>query len=125
MGIEKKTLSAAIKQVRRDRGLTQSQLAESAGLSRGGKSLALVEQGRRSVSVKTLNALAEALDIPPACLAILGSRSIGTDKAATGFMRNLQKVISAVISAQTAVQTGPKQIAAKSGRARNRANAAV
>ena len=41
MGIEKKTLGAAIKQVRQARGLTQAQLAESAGLSRGGKSIAL------------------------------------------------------------------------------------
>ena len=100
MSIEKETLGAAIKQVRLARGLTQVQLAEAAGLSKGGNSIALIEQGKRFVSVDTLNELANALDVPPACLAILGSQKIGTNKAATEFMHSLQQVISAVILAQ-------------------------
>lgn len=106
MAIEKETLGAAIKQVRLARGLTQVQLAEAAGLSKGGNSIALIEQGNRFVSVDTLNALADALDVPAACLAILGSRKIGTNKAATDFMHSLQRVITAVIEAQDAMQSG-------------------
>ncbi|MBX3414182.1 MAG: helix-turn-helix transcriptional regulator [Pirellulales bacterium] len=106
MAIEKETLGAAIKRVRLARGLTQVQLAETAGLSKGGNSIALIEQGKRFVSVDTLNALAEALDVPVACLAILGSRKIGTNKAATDFMHSLQKVISTVIAAQESAERG-------------------
>ncbi|HEY5313385.1 MAG TPA: helix-turn-helix transcriptional regulator [Pirellulales bacterium] len=105
MAIRKEALGAAIKRVRRVRGLTQVQLAEAAGLSKGGNSIALIEQGRRFVSVATLNALADALDVPAACLAILGSRKIGTNKAATDFVHSLQKVISAVMDAQEAAQS--------------------
>jgi transcriptional regulator with XRE-family HTH domain len=108
MGIEKETLGAAIKQVRLSRGMTQVQLAEATGLSKGGNSIALIEQGKRFVSVETLNALADALDVPAACLAILGSESIGTNKAATDFMHSLQKVISTVIQAQETMQGAAK-----------------
>jgi transcriptional regulator with XRE-family HTH domain len=100
MSLEKETLGAAIKQVRLARGLTQVQLAALAGLSKGGNSIALIEQGKRFVSVDTLNELADALDVPPACLALLGSQKIKTNKAATEFMQRLQQVISAVIRAQ-------------------------
>jgi hypothetical protein len=54
-----------------------------------------------------LNALAEALDIPPACLAILGSRSIGRDKVATQFMKELQRLISSVLLAQKKLGAKP------------------
>lgn len=117
MTIEKETLGAAIKRVRLARGLTQVQLAEAAGLSKGGNSVALIEQGKRFVSVATLNALADALDVPAACLAILGSQKIGTNKAATDFMHSLQKVISAVIHAQEAMPDNAKGQPNKSTRA--------
>ena len=104
MAIEKETLGRAIKQVRLARGLTQVQLAQAARLSKGGNSIALIEQGKRFVSVDTLNVIADALEVPAACLAILGSRRIGTNKAATDFMNSLQRVISAVIHAQEAPQ---------------------
>lgn len=119
MAIEKQSLGAAIKRVRLARGLTQVQLAEAAGLSKGGNSIALIEQGKRFVSVDTLDLLAEALDVPVACLAILGSRKIGTNKAATDFMHSLQKVISAVIAAQESTEPAgnnkqvPTRVAAK------------
>jgi transcriptional regulator with XRE-family HTH domain len=117
MAIRKETLGAAIRRVRLARGLTQVELAGAAGLSKGGNSIALIEQGKRFVSVDTLNALADALDVPAACLAILGSRKIGTNKAATEFMQSLQKVITAVIDAQEAAQDGGKVERKKAGRA--------
>src|SRR5438552_1065170 len=101
MAIEKDSLGAAIKQVRLIRGMTQIELAKAAGLSDGGKSVALIEQGRRSVSMDTLNSIADALSIPPACLAVLGSTKIGDNKAATALMKSLQKLISAVILAES------------------------
>ena len=100
MAIQKEMLGAAVKRVRLARGMTQVELAEAAGLSKGGNSIALIEQGKRFVSVDTLNALADALDVPAACLAILGSRKFGSNKAAADFLHSLQKVISAVIDAQ-------------------------
>ncbi|HEX4131059.1 MAG TPA: helix-turn-helix transcriptional regulator [Pirellulales bacterium] len=120
MSIEKEMLGAAIKRVRLARGLTQVQLAEAAGLSKGGNSIALIEQGRRFVSVDTLNALADALEVPAACLAILGSEKIGTNKAATEFMQSLQKVIRAVIDAQEATDHGSTKKRAKTMRTKAR-----
>jgi transcriptional regulator with XRE-family HTH domain len=96
MAIDNKLLGAAIKRVRMARGLTQAQLAEAAHLS----SIALVEQGRRSVSLDSLNALAKALDIPSACLAVLGTRSTSGNKASADFVESLQQLISAVVLAQ-------------------------
>jgi transcriptional regulator with XRE-family HTH domain len=61
MTIEKSTLGAAIRQVRLARGLTQTGLAKATGLSASGKSIALIEQGRRSVSVDTLNLIAKSV----------------------------------------------------------------
>jgi len=108
MSIDKNALGAAIKQVRSARGLTQTALAEAAGLSKSGNSIALIEQGRRFVSVDTLNSLASALDIPPACLAILGSRNSGKNKAASDFMKSLQNLISTVILAEAELRVEEK-----------------
>jgi len=98
MAIDPKTLGAAIKEVRLARGLTQSQLAKQLGFSSGG--VALIEQGKRAVSMSTLNAVANALELPPACLAVLGSRSSGKSKPVADFMEGLKQLISTVIVAQ-------------------------
>jgi transcriptional regulator with XRE-family HTH domain len=97
MAIDAATLGAAIKRVRELRGMTQVELAKDAGLSHGGNSLAMIEQGRRSVSMETLNAIATSLNIPPACLAVLGSNRIDENEAATAFMVDLQKLIAHVL----------------------------
>lgn len=100
MAIDNKMLGAAIKRVRMARGLTQAQLAEAAELS----SIALIEQGRRAVSLDSLNALAKALDMPSACLTVLGTRSTSGNKASADFVESLQDLISAVVLAQTELQ---------------------
>jgi transcriptional regulator with XRE-family HTH domain len=105
MAIDQRTLGAAIKSVRVARGLTQAELATATGFSSGGKSIALVEQGKRFVSMDALNKLARALDIPPGCLAVLGSRSGGKSKAATEFIESLKHLISTIIVAQTELDT--------------------
>jgi transcriptional regulator with XRE-family HTH domain len=107
MGIEKSSLGAAIRQVRLARGMTQVELAKASGLSEGGKSIALIEQGRRSVSMDTLNSLAEALAIPSGCLAILGSTGGAKNKAANELLESLQMLISAVLLAQSTSEDEP------------------
>ena len=100
MTIDKKLLGAAIKQVRTARDLSQVQLAKAAGLSKSGNSVALIERGERFVSLATLNAIAQVLDIPAACLAILGSSQIEGSEGATDLMKSLQSLIAATITAQ-------------------------
>lgn len=110
MAITKETLGSAVKKVRTVRGLTQAELAEAAGFAKSGKSIALIEQGKRSMSVDALNAIADALDIPPACLAILGSTHIGKPKhkTATDFMQSLQHLISTVLLADRSLEMKEK-----------------
>ena len=52
---------------RLERGLTQAQLARAAGMPRS--NLSAVERGEREVTLKTLRALALALDLRPGVLA--------------------------------------------------------
>jgi transcriptional regulator with XRE-family HTH domain len=104
MAIDQRTLGAAIKKVRVARGLTQAELAAATDLSSGGKSIALIEQGKRFVSMETLNRLARALEIPPACLAVLGSESGGDSEAATAFMESLKHLISTIIVARAEIE---------------------
>lgn len=99
MPIEQETLGAAVKSVRMTRGLTQSQLAKRLGFSSGG--IALIEQGKRAVSMSTLNAIAKALDLPPGCLAILGTRNSGKSKPLADFVESLKHAILTLIAAQT------------------------
>jgi transcriptional regulator with XRE-family HTH domain len=56
------TLSGSLKRNRREKGLTQEQLAERSGLSV--VLVAKIEQGTRRSTIDTLAKLAEALDIP-------------------------------------------------------------
>lgn len=100
MAIDKKQLGSAIKQVRNARGISQAELARMAGMSGSGNSVALIERGERFVSLDTLNSLAQALDIPSACLTILGSTQIGGGKEANAFMQSLKGLIASTLFAQ-------------------------
>ena len=61
----------AVKIVRTAHGLTQSDLADR--LSIGASHLSLIEAGRRQPSVKVLEEIATALDVPPHLLTLLAS----------------------------------------------------
>jgi transcriptional regulator with XRE-family HTH domain len=100
MAIDKKQLGSAIKQVRNARGLSQVELARIAGMSGSGNSVALIERGERFVSLDSLNALAKALDIPSACLTILGSTSMGRGKEVNELMQSLKGLITSTLFAQ-------------------------
>jgi transcriptional regulator with XRE-family HTH domain len=96
--IDQNTLGAAIKAVRIARGLTQAALAKKVGFSNGG--IALIEQGRRTVSMATLNEISTALGVPPGCLAILGSHTKSKNKSLSHFVESLQKLITKLIVTQ-------------------------
>ncbi len=113
MEINKSLLGHAIQSIRKARGLTQAALAHAAGLSEGGKSLALIEQGRRAVSVDSLNSIAKALQVPPACLTILGSETKGKDKPLNEFIESLQGLISTIVVAQEKMRVEEKEEARK------------
>jgi transcriptional regulator with XRE-family HTH domain len=115
MKIDRNALGAAIKSVRMARGLTQAKLAAGLGFSSG--SVALIEQGKRSVSMASLNAIAKALDIPPACLAILGSHGGAKSKAVADFMASLKSLVSALVNAQGKLAGDAKTVRGKKGAA--------
>lgn len=102
MAIDKKTLGKAIRQIRSLRGLSQASLARDAGIQPN--SLALVERGERGVSMDTLNDLSEALGVPAACLAVLGSKKIAGSGDSAAFVKSLQKLIEATIVAQVTIE---------------------
>jgi transcriptional regulator with XRE-family HTH domain len=85
------------------RGISQAALADQAGLK--GNSVALIERGQRGVSMETLNALASVLDVPAACLAMLGTSNIAGDGDSTSLVKSLQKLIVATIVAQVRIET--------------------
>jgi transcriptional regulator with XRE-family HTH domain len=57
----RRTLARNLKRLRRERGLTQEELADLAGLNRN--YVGMIERQENAASVDTLEALAEALQI--------------------------------------------------------------
>jgi len=111
MAIDRQLLGKAIRRVRNLRGISQAALAENAGLQ--GNSVALIERGQRGVSMETLNELADALGIPAACLAILGTPKIGGLAGSAPLVKSMQKLVLATITAQNSVAKKGKQAVVK------------
>ena len=91
---------------RLDRGLSQSELAVKAGLHR--PNLSDIERGKREVSLRTLRALALALEIPPGTLADgtpPGGEPEGLSREA------LERIADAVISGGKFRDPGEKDLA--------------
>jgi transcriptional regulator with XRE-family HTH domain len=59
-------IAANLRRVRQQRGITQEQLAEAAGIEL--RTMQAVEVGRQSMSLGTLVRLANALDVSPGAL---------------------------------------------------------
>lgn len=114
MPIEKTTLGEAIRKVRKLRGLSQAKLAEQAGIQPN--SIALIERGERGVSMETLNEISAALEIPSACLTILGSKQIAGSKKSAALVEGLQKLISATLLTQITKRTEEEAEQAKQDR---------
>ena len=59
----RRTLARNLKRLRRERGLTQEELADLAGLNRN--YVGMIERQENAATVDTLEALAEAMQITP------------------------------------------------------------
>lgn len=69
MSRQRRALAVTVRELRARRGMTQEQVAEAAGRSRG--FVAELESGRRGASFEAVAAVAEALDVPMAELGAL------------------------------------------------------
>lgn len=99
MNINLTQLGKAIREIRLLREFTQAELGEKSGLK--GNTIALIERGERGVSLEALNALAEALAVPAACLTMLGTSSLKGDSPEIGLVKNMQELILTTILAQS------------------------
>lgn len=107
MSINKNQLGRAIRDVRKLRGYSQAALGQKAGLQ--GNTIALIERGQRGVSIDALNDLAKALDLPAACLTMLGTSQLKGDSQNIGLVKSIQQLILSTLAAQ-------KQLQMKEGR---------
>ena len=105
MTVDPKALGAAIKKVRMQRGMTQLELAKAARLPKHGPTVSLIEQGKQELPLKTIDAVAKALEIPSGALTVLGVTKTKT-KGTTKFVESLQNLTYAVIEAQSGVHKG-------------------
>ncbi|MDE6138479.1 MAG: helix-turn-helix domain-containing protein [Candidatus Gastranaerophilales bacterium] len=62
----KKFLGTSVKELRKEKGLTQEKMAESIGLEPNG--LAQIESGRKFVSADVMSRLCEAFNVAPSVL---------------------------------------------------------
>jgi transcriptional regulator with XRE-family HTH domain len=106
MNINLAQLGKAIRQVRELRGYTQAELGEKSGLR--GNTIALIERGERGVSLDAINALAEALTVPAACLTMLGTSALKGDSPDIGLVKSMQELILATIVAHTRLEAKEK-----------------
>jgi transcriptional regulator with XRE-family HTH domain len=106
MAIDRELLGKSIRKVRELRGLSQAALAGAAGLQ--GNSVALIERGERNVSMESLNALAQVLRVPAACLAMLGTSEIAGEASSKSLVSSMQKLILATMVAQQTIETKEK-----------------
>lgn len=65
-GAHRRAFGDRVRQLRRQRGLSQETLAEEAGLHRN--YVGSVERGERNIGLDNIHALAEALAVPPTAL---------------------------------------------------------
>jgi len=100
MAFDVKKFGAAIRTLRENSGLSQAALAEQAGLTQA--AVALIEQGKRSVSMETLDTLGQALKVPSECLSILAFRAMTKQKDIADLAKSLQNLILATVEARNA-----------------------
>jgi transcriptional regulator with XRE-family HTH domain len=113
MAIDQKLLGQGIRKIRKLRGMTQSELAQAAGLAESGNSLALIERGERGVSIDSLNALARALEVPAGCLTILGTRAPANDPALRPLISSLHRLVAKVVELHSVLKKEDAEKTAK------------
>lgn len=100
MAFDATKFGAALRALRESSGTSQATLAERAGLTQA--AIAMIEQGKRTVSMEALSSLGEALNVPSECLSILGFRSVSNAKDIADLAQSLQKLIVTTVAARTA-----------------------
>ena len=99
MAFDAQKLGAAVKKMRVGAGYTQAELGQKMGLTQA--AVVMIEQGKRGVSMETLDKLGKALNVPAECLSILAFRSMSNAKEIADLSQSLQKLIIAVVDART------------------------
>src|SRR5689334_3523054 len=113
---DRRKLGMVIRNLRKSRGFTQAELAESAGVA--ANTLAMLERGERSVSPRMLNAIGRRLNVPGSCLMILGaSVDKQPDESSRKLLSAAQSLIQTLIRAQRATNAGVRQHARRKQRA--------
>jgi transcriptional regulator with XRE-family HTH domain len=109
-------LGHAIQKLRTARGLTQEQLAAKTSMAKG--SIAQIEQGLRSVSLDSLDRIAEALNVPCGCLVVMGSSPTAKNKSVDQFLVALQNLSVATLEAKSTLQETEQKPVVSSTKAR-------
>ncbi len=109
MAIDQKLLGQGIKRIRKLRGMTQAELARAAGLAEGGNSVALIERGERGVSLDSLNAIANGLEIPAGCLTILGTTAPGQDRNLRRLVKSAQNLVDKAVRLHASLKAKQKE----------------
>src|SRR3954452_23434873 len=100
---DRKKLGTVIRELRKSRGLTQAELAESARIA--ANTLAMLERGERPVSLRLLNAIGRPLKVPGSCLMILGaSVEKQPDESSRKLLAAAQSLTQALIRARKAYE---------------------
>lgn len=110
MKIDNERVGKAIARLRVMRGLTQQQLNQQIGM----KTVQHIEQGRNKPSLETLNKIADALDIPAACIVLMGSTIDPADRVLSSLNSLLETTLSLEVE-QPGTTKSDKKTQPKSG----------
>jgi transcriptional regulator with XRE-family HTH domain len=78
--------------------------------------VALIERGERGVSIEAMNRIAEALDLPAGCLAILGSVAESGHPRSVGLLKSLQELVTSAVDLQQDLRRKTSSTPKKRGR---------
>jgi transcriptional regulator with XRE-family HTH domain len=116
MKIDNVLVGKAIARLREERDLTQSQLNDLVGMS----TIQHIEQGRNAVSLTCLNKIASALDIPAACIVLLGSKIDEGDRVLSSLHSLLEKTLRLEVDEKGKSKAKGKKATARASKGRKR-----
>lgn len=118
MKINDRQFGAAVRRLRKRRGWTQQQLASAAGVAPN--TIAIVERGERSVTMRIVNRLAKAFRLPAPCLIVLGTdlSAVESSRRPDRLFAALKELINSVFDADTAISES--RIAPRASRSRRK-----
>ena len=98
MAFDAQKFGVTIKTLRGSAGMTQSVLAAKAGMTQA--AIVMIEQGKRGVSIESIEHLASALDVPAECLSILAFRSVSKSKEIDAVSDSLKRLVQTLFDAR-------------------------